>query len=52
MRDLGVDNAGERKGRKTATQKQRVANMARRARRLKKLTASSTKARTLRNSNV
>ena len=42
LRDLGVDNAGGRKGRKTATQKQKVAKLARRARRLKKLTEWTT----------
>ena len=45
--DWSVDNVGRRKGRRTATQKQRVANMARRARRQKLLTAWNTKARTL-----
>ena len=41
VRDLGV---GGRRGRRTATKKQRVPKMARRARRLKKLAAWNTKA--------
>ena len=52
VRDWGVDNVGRRKGGRTATQKQRVANMARRARRQKLLTAWNTKARTLWNTPV
>ena len=47
VRDLGVDSAGGRKGRRTSTQKQRGANMARRSRRFKKVTTWNSKARTV-----
>ena len=52
MRHVGVDNTGWRRGSRTATQKQWVTKLARRVRRLKQLTAWSTKARTLWNTNV
>ena len=51
VRDLGANNAEERKGRRTATQKQRVSKMARRARRRKKLAAWNANTTALQNTH-